>query len=65
MERGRDMKGHGCRLEGRGIGLIFAQYTTDLLGATTLYCQGIACVLVDLDTARKIAIYGDATRYVQ
>jgi hypothetical protein len=41
------------------------QYTTDILGVTTLYCRGIACVLVDLDTARKIAVYCDATRYVR
>uniref|UniRef100_A0ACD5VN08 Uncharacterized protein n=1 Tax=Avena sativa TaxID=4498 RepID=A0ACD5VN08_AVESA len=48
-------------LKGGGIGLIFAQYTTDLLEATELFCQGIPCVLVDLDTAKKIGDYSDAT----
>ncbi|XP_020201039.1 subtilisin-like protease SBT3.9 [Aegilops tauschii subsp. strangulata] len=38
---------------GGGSGLIFAQYTTDLLGV----CQGIACVIVDLDTGKKIKKY--------
>ncbi|XP_066312731.1 subtilisin-like protease SBT3.5 isoform X1 [Miscanthus floridulus] len=37
-------------------GLIFAQYTTDLLGATAR-CQGIACVRVDLDTGYQILRY--------
>ncbi|CAM0879373.1 unnamed protein product [Alopecurus aequalis] len=44
-------------LKGGGIGLIFAQYTTDLLEVTTLYCQGIACVLVDRDAATKMENY--------
>jgi len=47
---------------GGGSGLIFAQYTTDNLGITTsAFCQGIACVLVDLDTAEKISKYMDVT----
>uniref|UniRef100_A0A0E0C8S3 Subtilisin-like protease n=1 Tax=Oryza meridionalis TaxID=40149 RepID=A0A0E0C8S3_9ORYZ len=37
-------------------GLIFAQYTTDLLGITTA-CNGTACVLVDLESANLIASY--------
>uniref|UniRef100_A0A0D9V6P2 Peptidase S8/S53 domain-containing protein n=1 Tax=Leersia perrieri TaxID=77586 RepID=A0A0D9V6P2_9ORYZ len=37
-------------------GLIFAQYTTDLLGITTA-CNGTACVLVDVDTANLISSY--------
>ncbi|KAF7026665.1 hypothetical protein CFC21_038762 [Triticum aestivum] len=44
---------------GGGCGLIFAQYTTDLLTMTaSVACQGIACVLVDLDTGEKIRKYG-------
>ncbi|KAL5227785.1 hypothetical protein ABZP36_016050 [Zizania latifolia] len=39
-----------------GSGLIFAQYTTDLLDITTL-CNGTACVLVDLHTAYLIGAY--------
>ncbi|XP_020201040.1 subtilisin-like protease SBT3.10 [Aegilops tauschii subsp. strangulata] len=43
---------------GGGSGLIFAQYTTDLLTVTaSVACQGIACVLVDLDTGEKIIKY--------
>uniref|UniRef100_A0ACD5TS72 Uncharacterized protein n=1 Tax=Avena sativa TaxID=4498 RepID=A0ACD5TS72_AVESA len=42
-------------LNGKGIGLIFAQYTTDHIIDTA--CEGIACVLVDLDTGKKIANY--------
>uniref|UniRef100_A0A0E0JPR3 Peptidase S8/S53 domain-containing protein n=1 Tax=Oryza punctata TaxID=4537 RepID=A0A0E0JPR3_ORYPU len=37
-------------------GLIFAQYTTDLLGITTA-CNGTACVLVDLESANLIGTY--------
>jgi hypothetical protein len=37
-------------------GLIFAQYTTDLLGITTA-CNGTACVLVDLESANLIGSY--------
>ncbi|XP_047055259.1 subtilisin-like protease SBT3.9 [Lolium rigidum] len=40
---------------GGGSGLIFAQYTTDILTGTI--CQGIACVLVDFDTATEIEKY--------
>jgi len=48
---------------GGGSGLIFAQYTTDILEYTTL-CQGIiACVLVDLDTGHQIRQYGMDARY--
>ncbi|KAG8055121.1 hypothetical protein GUJ93_ZPchr0001g29369 [Zizania palustris] len=39
-----------------GSGLIFAQYTTDLLDITTL-CNGTACVLVDFHTAKLIDAY--------
>lgn len=47
-------------LNGGGSGLIFAQNTMDLLGFTA-DCKGIACVLVDLDTANQIGKYiGDA-----
>jgi hypothetical protein len=45
-----------------GSGLIFAQYTTDILTGTI--CQGIACVLVDFDTATEIEKYWIASRYV-
>ena len=45
-----------------GSGLIFAQYTTDIL--TDTICQGIACVLVDIETATKIYNYWTATMYV-
>jgi hypothetical protein len=48
-----------------GSGLIFAQYTTDNLETTSLYCQSIACVVVDLDTGKKIKKYMGATRFVQ
>ncbi|XP_071683987.1 subtilisin-like protease SBT3.8 [Lolium perenne] len=44
-----------------GSGLIFAQYTTDNLETTSLYCQSIACVVVDLDTGKKIKKYMGAT----
>ncbi|XP_047060891.1 subtilisin-like protease SBT3.8 [Lolium rigidum] len=47
-------------LDGRGSGLIFAQYTTDILETTSL-CQGIACVVVDLDTGKKIKKYMSTT----
>ena len=43
-------------------GLIFAQYTTDVLDATAR-CQGIACVRVDLDTGYQILRYIRDTRY--
>ncbi|KAG2601309.1 subtilisin-like protease SBT3.5 isoform X2 [Panicum virgatum] len=47
-------------LNGGGVGIIFAQYTTNLVDATA-DCKGIACVLVDLDTANLITLYmGDA-----
>jgi hypothetical protein len=52
-------------VEGGGSGLIFAQYTTDLLSMTADNCQGIACVLVDLDTGNKIVKYIIGTTYVQ
>uniref|UniRef100_A0ACD5TRY9 Uncharacterized protein n=1 Tax=Avena sativa TaxID=4498 RepID=A0ACD5TRY9_AVESA len=48
-------------LKGGGSGLIFAQYTTDIITDTD--CQGIACVLVDLETGKKIYNYWNiATR---
>ncbi|CAO1944765.1 unnamed protein product [Urochloa humidicola] len=43
-------------LDAGGSGLVFAQYTTNLLEVTA-DCQGIACVLVDLDTGYKIVQY--------
>ncbi|CAL4960963.1 unnamed protein product [Urochloa decumbens] len=47
-------------LNGGGSGIIFAQYTTNLVDATA-DCKGIACVLVDLYTANHIVLYmGDA-----
>ena len=51
-------------IDGKGIGLIFAQHTTDILEVTADNCQGIACVIVDFDTATKIRKYWAATRYV-
>ncbi|CAL4947038.1 unnamed protein product [Urochloa decumbens] len=47
-------KAFGNVLNGGGSGLIFVQYTTDLLGP----CRGgIPCVLVDIDTGKKIRKY--------
>ncbi|RLN25460.1 hypothetical protein C2845_PM07G26570 [Panicum miliaceum] len=47
-------------LNAGGSGIIFAQYTTNLVDAT-VDCEGIACVRVDLDTANLISLYmGDA-----
>ncbi|TVU34840.1 hypothetical protein EJB05_16693, partial [Eragrostis curvula] len=43
-----------------GAGLIFVQYTTDLLRETD--CNGRPCVLVDIDTGKKIEKYIDANR---
>ncbi|TVU34828.1 hypothetical protein EJB05_16681, partial [Eragrostis curvula] len=43
-----------------GAGLIFVQYTTDLLSVTD--CNGRPCVLVDSDTGKKIEKYIDANR---
>ncbi|WVZ78532.1 hypothetical protein U9M48_026227 [Paspalum notatum var. saurae] len=43
-----------------GSGIIYAQYTTDTLEGTAT-CNGIACVLVDLDTGNKIVEYMSAT----
>ncbi|XP_040385924.1 subtilisin-like protease SBT3.5 [Oryza brachyantha] len=43
-------------LDAGASGLIFAQYTTDILGITTA-CNGTACVLVDLDAANRIGSY--------
>ncbi|KAJ1261017.1 hypothetical protein BS78_10G276100 [Paspalum vaginatum] len=43
-----------------GSGIIYAQYTTDTLEVTAT-CNGIACVLVDLDTGNKIVEYMSAT----
>uniref|UniRef100_A0A0E0C8R9 Subtilisin-like protease n=1 Tax=Oryza meridionalis TaxID=40149 RepID=A0A0E0C8R9_9ORYZ len=43
-------------LDAGGSGLIFAQYTTDILDVTK-NCNGTACVLVDLDTAQLISSY--------
>ncbi|CAO2166683.1 unnamed protein product [Urochloa humidicola] len=41
---------------GNGSGLIFAQFTTDVLELTS-YCHGIPCVLVDFDTGKQIVKY--------
>ncbi|XBI60928.1 subtilisin-like protease SBT3.6 isoform X1 [Triticum dicoccoides] len=49
--------------DGGGYGIIFAQYTTNDIGPMADACQGIACVLVDLDTAEKIGKYMDVTSY--
>ncbi|KAL6897262.1 hypothetical protein ACP4OV_006958 [Aristida adscensionis] len=38
-----------------GAGLIFVQYTIDLIDATD--CKGVPCVLVDTDTGKKIMKY--------
>ncbi|CAO1946261.1 unnamed protein product [Urochloa humidicola] len=43
-------------LNGGGSGLIFVQYTTDKLQS----CGGIPCVLVDIDTGKKIRQYLNA-----
>jgi hypothetical protein len=48
-------------LDAGGSGLIFAQYTTDILDVTK-NCNGTACVLVDLDTAQLISSYISGTR---
>jgi hypothetical protein len=40
-----------------GSGVIFAQYSnTEVIGATA-NCEGIACALVDLETANLISSY--------
>ncbi|KAL6616205.1 hypothetical protein ACP70R_038475 [Stipagrostis hirtigluma subsp. patula] len=41
-----------------GSGLIFVQYTTDILSDTD--CKGFPCVLVDIDTGKKIVKYSAA-----
>ena len=47
-------------LDGEGSGIIFAQYSMNILDATA-DCKGIPCVLVDFDTANQIGNYmGDA-----
>ncbi|CAL4954133.1 unnamed protein product [Urochloa decumbens] len=46
-------KALGNVLNGGGSGLIFVQYTTDLLGP----CGSIPCVLVDIDSGKKIRKY--------
>lgn len=51
--------------DGGGSGVIFAQYTTDLSFTALDVCQGIACILVDLDIGKKIASYMDDARYPQ
>ncbi|XP_066335172.1 subtilisin-like protease SBT3.8 [Miscanthus floridulus] len=43
-------------LDAGGSGLVFAQYTTNLLDVTE-NCGGIPCVLVDIDTGYKILRY--------
>ena len=43
-----------------GSGLIFVQYTTDGLPV----CEGMPCVLVDIDTGKKISKYISAGRYI-
>ncbi|KAL5229356.1 hypothetical protein ABZP36_017621 [Zizania latifolia] len=43
-------------IRGGASGLIFALYTTDIL-LTTEGCQGIACVLVDIDIGFQVATY--------
>ncbi|PUZ54394.1 hypothetical protein GQ55_5G128500 [Panicum hallii var. hallii] len=48
-------------LDGGGSGIIFAQYSMNVLDATA-DCKGIPCVLVDFDTANQIGNYmGDAS----
>ena len=48
-------------LKAGGEGLIFAQYTTNLLVMTEA-CESIPCVLVDFDTANQIFNYIDSER---
>ena len=45
---------------GGGSGLIFVQYTTDILQEFV----GMPCVLVDIDTGKKIRKYINAGRYI-
>jgi len=45
---------------GGGSGLIFVQYTVDGLEESV----GMPCVLVDIDTGRKISKYINAGRYI-
>ena len=45
---------------GGGSGLIFVQYTTDILQEFV----GMPCVLVDIDTGKKITQYIKAGRYI-
>jgi len=49
-------------LDAGGSGLVFAQYTTNLLDVTE-NCGGIPCVLVDIDTGYKILRYIRTARY--
>jgi hypothetical protein len=46
----------------KGSGLIFAQFTVDLLEITSS-CQGIPCVLVDFGTGKQILKYIAEDRY--
>ena len=45
---------------GGGSGLIFVQYTVDGLEESV----GMPCVLVDIDTGKKISKYINAGRYI-
>ncbi|OEL26455.1 Subtilisin-like protease SBT3.5, partial [Dichanthelium oligosanthes] len=47
-------------LNGGGYGVIFVQYTTDIISVTAF--EGIPCVLVDIGTGKKIRNYIGAAR---
>ncbi|TVU34842.1 hypothetical protein EJB05_16695, partial [Eragrostis curvula] len=49
-------------LNGGGSGLIFAQHAMGLLGIPDCTGLGVACILVDLDTANLIVLYMDGER---
>ncbi|KAG6475549.1 hypothetical protein ZIOFF_064777 [Zingiber officinale] len=50
-------------LNAGGKGLIFAQFTTNILDIT-YQCTGVICVLVDFDVANRISNYAAAKRQV-
>lgn len=43
-------------------GLIFAQHNSDIIEYTDIYCQAMACVLVDFEIARGIASYASSVK---
>jgi hypothetical protein len=46
----------GNVVKGGGVGMIFVQYTWDIVSSTAR-CNGIACVIVDYYTVKQIGKY--------